>query len=162
MTHGLPRTRADIAAAQAELDRQLAPLQRKAAILRQFAELQEEWDHLNGEMPTAAAVSDAGTKTDVPRTMAQQGKAILEEKPGHYIILRDVWQTAVDRDWIQPTRETRAAMRVALHRLAERDDSVDRVDRPPTYAYRWTPPVTPEPSRNGAGHGLWEAGVSVR
>lgn len=94
--------------------------------------------------------------------MSQKAKAILQEKPGQYIILRDIWQAGVDRGWIEPTRDSRAAMRVGLHRLAARDDSVDRVDRPPTYAYRWLPPGTPEPSRNGAGNGLWEAGVPMR
>jgi hypothetical protein len=162
MTHGLPRTRADIAALQAELDRQLAPLQRKAAILHQFAELQDEWDRLNGDVPAATATPDADAQTDAPRTMAKMAKAILQERPGQYIVLRDIWQTAVDRGWIKATRDTRAAMRVALHRLAERDDSIERADRPPTYAYRWLPPGEPEPSRNDAGHGLWEAGVSVR
>lgn len=163
MTHGLPRSSADIAAARAELNRQLAPLQRKAELLERMAEIAEEWDRLDGDAPTAAAdAPGVDAKDDAPTTMSQKAKAILQEKPGQYIIFRDIWQTGVDRGWVKPTREARSAMRVALRRLVDRDDSVDRVDRPPTFAYRWMPPAAPEPSRNGAGHGLWEAAVPVR
>jgi hypothetical protein len=163
MSDGLPRSSADIAAARAEVARQLAPLQRKDELLRQMAEIAKEWDHLDGAVTTAqAGIPDAGTKNGVPVKMSQRAKIILQEKPGQYIILREIWQGAVDRGWIEPTRETRAAMRVALRRLAARDDSIESVDRPPTYAYRWLPPGTPEPGRNSAEDGLWRAGVPMR
>jgi hypothetical protein len=98
MSDGLPRSSADIAAARAEVARQLAPLQRKDELLRQMAEIAKEWDHLDGAVTTAqAGIPDAGTKNGVPVKMSQRAKIILQEKPGQYIILREIWQGAVDR-----------------------------------------------------------------
>lgn len=165
MTHGLPRSSADIAAALAEVDRQLVPLQRKAELLRQMAGIQEEWDRLGGGLPTATtAIPDISqhTKNDVPVKMSQRAKVILTENPGQYLNVRAIWQDAVDRGWIEPTKETRAAMRVALRRLAARDDSIEGVEQPPTHAYRWLSSAMPEPSHNGAGRGLWETGAPMR
>jgi len=148
-----------------ERERQLAPLQRRAELLRQMAEIAEEWDRLGGDLPTATtAISDIGqhAQQDVPVKMSQRAKVILKENPGQYINVRAIWQGAVDRGWIEPTKETRAAMRVALHRLAARDDSIECVEQPPTHAYRWLPSTTPEPSHNGAGRGLWETGAPMQ
>jgi hypothetical protein len=152
MSRDMPRSSTDIASALAELDRQLAPLQRKADLLRQMAEIAEQWERLEDDHPESAP-RIAANGHGIPSNMPQRATVILQQQPGEFLLGREIWQSAVDRGWVVPTEETRNAMRVALKRLAGRG-LIERIARPEGYAYRCLPSA-PEPSPNDTRP--WEA-----
>jgi hypothetical protein len=72
--------------------------------------------------------------------------AVLKSAPERFWTVREVWDEQVKQGWAGGTKDSRAAVRVALVRLARRDPHVDRIDSPVS-AYRWSSDLS---SSNGA------------
>jgi hypothetical protein len=81
--------------------------------------------------PNGTAVQ-AGQQASEAPVGGQAAKAILQGDQTKFWTVREAWEEQRKRGW----NMTMDAMRIALIRLNERDNRVERVEKP-TLAYRW-------------------------
>ncbi len=125
--------------ARDEAERQLATLQRRLEALRKMSDAADELELAEHEMSSSGA-AEAHDEQDVssqPRKTGDRALLILQASPGQWWTPRQMHEEMVSRGWAEQTKDARAAIRVALGRLAQRDEQVDRKEDPPTHAYRW-------------------------
>jgi hypothetical protein len=157
---------------RADAERQLAGLQKRVEALRKTADgLEEligpiapvieedgpaviseiaETGRSGSQPPSATAPAVQQSLTLQGRVAPPRGSSaaltVLRSVPEHFWTVREVWEEQVKQGWAEETKDGRAAVRVALARLARRDSHVDRIDSPVS-AYRWSSYL---PSSNGS------------
>jgi hypothetical protein len=132
----------EIRKARAEVECQLALLQRRADAYRKMEEAAEELELADREMSPdremePALFSKPPTLED-PGSSGRRAKVILQSDKSRKWTPRDVWAQMVERGWAEDTKDARTAIRVALKRLHERErDHITRTEDGLTHAYQW-------------------------
>lgn len=161
----LLRTLNSLRSERTEAEHQLAMLQRRVDALRKAADGMEDLlasDEASpawGNSATVQVSVETAVESDEPLVVlksphahvkdpsgGQAALTVLKTDPSRFWTVREVWDDQVKRGWAADTKDARAAVRVALVRLAQRDPAVERLDGP-TSAYRWTPS---SPSHNAS------------
>lgn len=128
--------RKELARAEAELALQ----QRRVDALRKMAEGADELELTEREMsPDGAAEAPPPERPSLqdPGRTGARARVIVQSDTSRDWTPRQVWEQMVARGWAEPTRDARSAVRVALNRLAEREERLTRTQAGLTYAYRW-------------------------
>jgi hypothetical protein len=160
----------DLRRERTETEHRVATLQQRLDALRKAADGIEE---LLKSEPHALAVPTESRAAEPPEPVPAAGgehsiqaaaptggpaiRKVLRSDPDRYWTAREVWEEEVRRSWAKPTDAARAAVRVALKRLHNRDPQVELLDGP-VHAYRW---VAASPAEdlalgNGSGQAMFE------
>lgn len=138
-------------------ERQAALMQRRADALRKMAEAAEELERAEREMasPEPAPAPEAAqapepTASPEPEKTGDRAVFILRKRAGQGINPREMKDEFVARGWSEDTEEARAAIRVALTRLARRNPRIERTESGYTHTYRWIADELDVPELNGA------------
>jgi uncharacterized membrane protein len=153
-------TLSQIHQALSEDERQLAALQRRVDARRKMAEAAEELELAERELSAdAAAAASAHAQqatpppaSPEPKQTGKRTKVILQSDTSRDWYSREIWEQMVERGWAEPTKDARAAIRVALKRLAERDPDVVRTAEGMTFAYRFVGADSDQLARGSNGH----------
>lgn len=156
---------AEIREQREHAERRLAAQQQKLDALRKMAEAMDQLEQAElaerelerpdqeqssiREAETAAhsSIDDQPDEPETESTNVQEPASgrtrervtrVLVTDAGEYLTPWQVWERAVTEGWAEPTKKGRHAIRASLNRLAASDERVERVERPPTHAFRWT------------------------
>jgi hypothetical protein len=134
----------EIRAQHEAAERQAALMQRRAEALRKLTEAAEELELIESQMasPDAAPAPEAVPATRAvaspePEKTGDRARFILRDRAGQEFTPREMKDEMVARGWSEDTEDARAAIRVALARLARRDPHVERAESGHTHVYRW-------------------------
>jgi hypothetical protein len=153
-------TISQIRQALSEDERRLAALQRRVDARRKMAEAAEELELAERELSTDAAAGASAPTRQVapqspppePKQTGERAKVILQSDRSRGWNPREVWERMVERKWVEPTKDARATVRVALKRLEERDPHVVRTQQGLTFAYQWVDADTDLLATGSNGH----------
>lgn len=125
-----------LARAECELSLQ----QRRVDALRKMAEAADELELAEREMSPDSAAEAAPRLERSPPDPGKTGArslVIVQSDTSRDWTPRQVWAQAVEWGWAESTKDARSAYRVALNRLAEREEQLTRTQAGLTFAYRW-------------------------
>jgi hypothetical protein len=159
----------DLRRERTETEHRVAILQQRLDALRKAADgieelLKSEPDALampsNRAAEPPVTVPAAGGEHSIQAAAPTGGPAILKvlrSDPDRFWTAREVWEEEVRLNWAKPTDAARAAVRVALKRLNNRDPQVQLLDGP-VHAYRWiaASPAEDLALGNGSGQAMFE------
>jgi hypothetical protein len=145
-----------------EDERRLAALQRRVDARRKMAEAAEELEAAERELsadgtaesppPAESSASVEQPSPSDPKSTGKRAEMILRSEPTRAWNPHQMHDEMVERRWSEPTKDARAAVRVALTRLHKREPRITRTQDGMTYAYQWVAADGDQLARSSNGH----------